>query len=53
LSRRRLFEVVDCEVFPEWHRRFVVHEKRLDVPPVGIAARTVEAYLLFSGKDRG
>jgi lysyl-tRNA synthetase class 2 len=38
--------------FPEWQRRFVVYEKRLDLPRVGIAALAAEAYLPFSGKDR-
>jgi len=44
--------VVDWKVFPEWQRRFVVYEKRLDLPRLGIAARVTEAYLPFSGKDR-
>ena len=39
--------------FPEWQRRFVVYEKRLDLPRVGIAALAAEAYLPFTGKDRG
>ncbi len=52
LSRRRPCEVVDWKVFPEWQRRFVVYEKRLDLPRLGIAARVTEAYLPFSGKDR-
>jgi lysyl-tRNA synthetase class 2 len=39
--------------FPQWRRRFVVYEKRLDLPRVGIAALAAEAYLPFSGgKDR-
>jgi lysyl-tRNA synthetase, class II len=38
--------------FPEWQRRFVVYEKRLDLPRVGIAALAAEAYLPFTGKDR-
>ena len=38
---------------PQWRRRFVVYEKRLDLPRVGIAALAAEAYLPFSGrKDR-
>ncbi|HLB18677.1 MAG TPA: phosphatidylglycerol lysyltransferase domain-containing protein [Gaiellaceae bacterium] len=37
---------------PEWQRRFVVYEKRLDLPRVGIAALAAEAYLPFTGKDR-
>ncbi len=38
--------------FPEWQRRFVVYEKRLDLPRVGIAALAAEAYPPFTGKDR-
>ena len=38
--------------FPQWQRRFVVYEKRLDLPRVGIAALAAEAYLPFSGRDR-
>jgi lysyl-tRNA synthetase, class II len=38
--------------FPQWQRRFVVYEKRLDLPRVGIAALAAEAYLPFSGKHR-
>src|SRR6266550_4055984 len=38
--------------FPEWQRRFVVYEKRLDLPRVGIAALAAEAYLPFSGRER-
>ena len=37
---------------PGWQRRFVVYEKRLDLPRVGIAALAAEAYLPFTGKDR-
>jgi lysyl-tRNA synthetase class 2 len=33
--------------FPEWERRFVVYERRLDLPRVGIAALAAEAYLPF------
>ena len=36
--------------FPEWQRRFVVYERRLDLPRVGIAALAAEAYLPFSGR---
>jgi lysyl-tRNA synthetase class 2 len=36
--------------FPKWRRRFVVYEKRLDLPRVGIAALAAEAYLPFSGR---
>ena len=38
--------------FPCWQRRFVVYERRLDLPRVGIAALAAEAYLPFSGRDR-
>jgi lysyl-tRNA synthetase, class II len=36
--------------FPSWQRRFVVYERRLDLPRVGIAALAAEAYLPFSGR---
>jgi lysyl-tRNA synthetase class 2 len=32
---------------PGWQRRFVVYERRLDLPRVGIAALAAEAYLPF------
>jgi lysyl-tRNA synthetase class 2 len=35
-----------------WQRRFVVYERRLDLPRVGIAALAAEAYLPFSGRER-
>jgi lysyl-tRNA synthetase, class II len=38
--------------FPQWQRRFVVYERRLDLPRVGIAALAAEAYLPFSGRSR-
>jgi lysyl-tRNA synthetase, class II len=38
--------------FPNWTRRFVVYERRRDLPRVGIAALAAEAYLPFSGRDR-
>jgi lysyl-tRNA synthetase class 2 len=38
---------------PQWDRRFVVYEKRLDLPRVGVAALAAEAYLPFSGRNRG
>jgi len=31
--------------FPSWQRRFVVYERRRDLPRVGVAALAVEAYL--------
>jgi lysyl-tRNA synthetase class 2 len=37
--------------FPHWERRFVVYERRLDLPRVGIAALAAEAYLPFSGRS--
>ena len=37
---------------PSWQRRFVVYERRRDLPRVGIAALAAEAYLPFSGKRR-
>jgi lysyl-tRNA synthetase class 2 len=39
--------------FPTWQRRFVVYERKLDLPRVGIAALAAEAYLPFSGRARG
>jgi lysyl-tRNA synthetase class 2 len=38
--------------FPSWEPRFVVYERRRDLPRVGIAALAAEAYLPFSGRDR-
>ena len=38
--------------FPQWERRFVVYERKLDLPRVGIAALAAEAYLPFSGRER-
>jgi len=32
---------------PRWERRFIVYERRLDLPRVGIAALAAEAYLPF------
>ncbi len=37
--------------FPTWQRRFVVYERRLDLPRVGIAALAAEAYLPFTGRE--
>ena len=34
-----------------WQRRFVVYEKRLDLPRVGIAALAAEAYLPFGKRE--
>src|SRR5581483_8442832 len=33
--------------FPSWERRFLVYERRTDLPRVGIAALAAEAYLPF------
>jgi lysyl-tRNA synthetase class 2 len=38
--------------FPRWERRFVVYERRIDLPRVGIAALAAEAYLPFQGSRR-
>jgi lysyl-tRNA synthetase class 2 len=38
--------------FPRWERRFVVYERRRDLPRVGIAALAAEAYLPFQGARR-
>jgi len=38
--------------FPLWERRFVVYERRRDLPRVGIAALAAEAYLPFTGRER-
>lgn len=38
--------------FPQWERRFVVYERRLDLPRVGIAALAAEAYLPFTGRKK-
>ena len=42
----------DRKFLPAWERRFVVYERRRDLPRVGIAALAAEAYLPFSGRDR-
>jgi lysyl-tRNA synthetase class 2 len=38
--------------FPSWERRFVVYERRRDLPRVGIAALAAESYLPLSGRER-
>jgi lysyl-tRNA synthetase class 2 len=38
--------------FPRWERRFVVVERRRDLPRVGIAALAAEAYLPFQSARR-
>jgi len=35
---------------PDWEQRFVVYERRRDLPRVGLAALAAEAYLPFSGR---
>jgi lysyl-tRNA synthetase, class II len=42
--------VFNRKFFPAWERRFVVYERRRDLPRVGIAALAAEAYLPFSGR---
>jgi len=37
--------------FPRWNPRFVVYERRLDLPRVGIAALAAEAYLPFQSRQ--
>ncbi len=44
--------VFNRKFFPHWERRFVVYERRLDLPRVGIAALAAEAYLPFQGERR-
>ena len=38
--------------FPSWERRFVVYERRRDLPRISVAALAAEAYLPFSGRNR-
>jgi lysyl-tRNA synthetase class 2 len=38
--------------FPRWERRFVVYERRRDLPRVGIAALAAEAYLPFQSERK-
>ena len=38
--------------FPSWQSRFVVYERRLDLPRIGIAALAAEAYLPFVSRER-
>jgi lysyl-tRNA synthetase class 2 len=35
---------------PRWQRRFVVYERRRDLPRIGVAALAAEAYLPFQGR---
>lgn len=39
--------VFNRKFLPEWEPRFVVYERRLDLPRVGVAALAAEAYLPF------
>ena len=41
--------LVNRKFFPGWRRRFVVYERRRDLPRV--AALAAEAYLPFTGRD--
>jgi lysyl-tRNA synthetase class 2 len=38
--------------FPRWERRFVVYERRRDLPRVGVAALAAEAYLPFQSERK-
>ncbi len=38
--------------FPSWERRFIVYERRRDLPRVGLAALAAEAYLPFQAARR-
>jgi len=42
--------VFNRKFLPRWQRRFVVVERRRDLPRVGIAALAAESYLPFTGK---
>jgi lysyl-tRNA synthetase class 2 len=44
--------VFNRKFFPQWERRFLVYERRLDLPRVGIAALAAEAYLPFQTSRR-
>ena len=33
--------------FPGWERRYIVYERRRDLPRVGVAALAAESYLPF------
>ncbi len=39
--------VFNRKFFPEWERRYVVYERRRDLPRVGVAALAAESYLPF------
>jgi lysyl-tRNA synthetase class 2 len=42
--------VFNRKFFPSWERRFVVYERRRDLPRVGIAALAAESYLPLGGR---
>jgi lysyl-tRNA synthetase class 2 len=42
----------NAKFFPAWERRFLVYERRTDLPRVGIAALAAEAYLPFQTARR-
>ncbi len=44
--------VFNRKFYPAWQRRFVVYERRRDLPRVGLAALAAEAYLPFTGRER-
>ena len=44
--------VFNRKFFPRWERRFVVYERRRDLPRVGLAALAAEAYLPFQSERR-
>ena len=44
--------VFNRKFFPAWERRFLVYERRTDLPRVGIAALAAEAYLPFQTARR-
>jgi len=44
--------VFNSKFFPRWEPRFVVYERRRDLPRVGIAALAAEAYLPFRSERR-
>ena len=40
----------NSKCLPDWQRRFVVFESRLDLPRIGLAALAAESYLPFTGR---
>src|SRR5205085_11333708 len=44
--------VFNRKFFPTWEPRYVVYERRRDLPRVGVAALAAEAYLPFQGERR-